>query len=284
MKTPFLSMALLSVALAAASGAHAATFGAGSSAGINALPSGDVKTYSTLDPAQLVATHTLNTASSGYGSTASGNVIATTGSATMHSFSSVVDPFANGCSNCGLLVAQQSDNAGFSDRIVLSSATLAVGTPVDLEVSMATQHSFSSSQALSLYLTAGFQSQFIVGGVSLYYNDPLQFPNVASGVLHTFIGQTIDLSAETILGTYAEYIDSTARSVTGDASAQFYIDPLEGGVTVSSDSGHDYATAAVAAVPEPSQLALLLAGFAAIGGVRQFRRNASESAREARGG
>jgi hypothetical protein len=263
------------LAIAAATSAHGGpSLGAGSQAGIDAAPPGDVQTYSTFNPSDVATSHSLTTSSSAFGSAANGSLVASAGSMTMHSYSSVVNPNANGCS-CSLLVAQQDDKASFTDRVVLSSATLAVGTPVDLLVSMVSHDSFSSSQPTSLYLKAGYLADFIVGAVSLYANDPVQFPNLGSAVLHAFVGESIDLSASMELGTYAEYIDATARSISGDATTQFHLDPLSGGVTVVSDSGHDYATAAVSAVPEPSELALLLAGFAAIGGVGTLRRRAA---------
>ena len=248
--------------LAGLTSAQAASLGLGASSGVNAVYPGDSQSYSTFDPAQVASTHTVSASITGYGSASNGWMQGTAGHFVMQAYSLAVDPAANGCSNCGTLVSQHTDSGGFTDALLLGSATLAAGTPVDLLFTMKLTQSFSASQALSNYLTAGYQAQLIASdahqSVSLYGDGPGGYADVFSIVLHSAVGQTVNLNSSTQIGTYAEYIDQTARSVSEQVSVDFYVDAQTAGVTLSSASSHDYAAPPV---PEPAAWLMLALGL-----------------------
>ncbi len=280
MKTIFVPLAGVAVALAAMASANAATFGEGTSSGIDVAPPGDVQTYSTSNAADVAALHSVSSTTSAYGSSSQGSIDGMAGSFVMQASTQVVDPTPHGCLGCVPLVSQTTDNGGFTDTLHLTSATLADGTPVDLQVSMALTHSDSSSEPYSLYLKGGYLSSFIVGALGLSDDGAGPGPDVDVGVVHTFVGQTINLSGAMLLGTYAEFLDQDARTIQWQATTRYFVDSLTGGVSISSDSGHDYATSAVSPVPEPQEWALLLAGAAAIFW-KAKRKAASEGQRSA---
>ncbi len=256
---PFAATGLM---LASLTGAQAASLGIGASAGVNAVYPGDSHSYSTFDPAQVASLHTVSSSITGYGSASSGSMTGMAGHFSMQAYSLAVDPVANGCLNCGTLVSQQTDSGGFTDSLLVGSATLAAGTPVDLLFTMTLLHTFSASQALSNYLTAGYQAQLTANdanqGVSLFTDGAGGYPDVFSIVLHSAIGHTVNLNSSTQIGTYAEYIDQTARSVSEQVDLDLYVDAINAGVTLSSASGHDYAAPPV---PEPAVWLMLGLGL-----------------------
>jgi hypothetical protein len=248
--------------LAGVPSTQAASLGIGASAGVNAVYPGDSDSYSSFDPAQVAVTHSVSSSVTGYGSASNGSMQGTAGHFSMQAYSLAVDPLAHGCSQCGTLVSQQTDSGGFTDSLLLSSATLATGTPVDLLFTMNLSQSFSASQAQSVYLRAGYQAQLIVSdahqSASLFDDGPGGYPDVFSIVLHTAVGQTVSMNGATQIGTYAEYIDQTARSITEWASVDFHADALTAGVVLSSVSGHDYAAPPV---PEPAAWLMMALGL-----------------------
>lgn len=273
---PFAAAGLL---LAGLTASHAASLGMGASAGVNAVYPGDSHSYSTFDPVQVASLHTVSSSITGFGSASNGWMQGTAGHFVMQAYSLAVDPLANGCSNCGTLVSQQTDSGGFTDALLLSSTTLAVGAPVDLLFTMALSRSFSASQALSNVLTAGYQAQLIASdahhSVSLFDDGAGGYPDGFSIVLHSTVGQTVSLNSSTQIGTYAEYIDQTARSVTEQVSVDFHVDALTAGVTLSSASGHDYAAPPV---PEPAAWLLLGLGLPLLAARRGMGRQRADGA------
>jgi hypothetical protein len=260
---PFAAAGLLLAGLTAAlTAAQAASLGIGASAGVNAVYPGDSHSYNTVDPAQVASPHSVSSSINGYGSASSGSMTGTAGHFSMQASSLAVDPLANGCPNCGTLVSQQLDQGGFTDTLLVGSATLSLSTPVDLLLTMTLSQTFSASQALSNYLTAGYQAQLYAfetnQTVFLFTDGPGGNPDVFSIVLHSAVGHTVNLNSSAQAGTYAEYFDQTARSVSEQVDVDFYIDAITAGATLSSVSGHDYAAPPV---PEPAVWLLLGLGL-----------------------
>lgn len=277
MKTSVLALLAAAFALGPSCATATTMLGEGVSSDVNAVPP-VTQSYSTYTAADLATPHTVSSSVVAYGSSSNGSITGMAGSFNMLAYSHADNPFTNGCTTCGTLVSQQHDNGGFTDAIHLTSATLAVGTPVDLHVTMNIASSVTSSQAQSLYLDSSYVVQFMVSNfansVSLFDDGPGYGTEVHSGVLHTFVGQTIDLTSSFAFFTYAEYLDQTVRTIQANLESSFYVDSLDPAVTVAADSMHDYATP-VSAVPEPSPVMLLLAGLVAVGGLSSFRRNAA---------
>ncbi len=234
--------------------------------------------YSTTTAADLTTTHTLNTTSTSYGSNANGWAEGGAGVIRMDGTVHVEAAVGYVPQGYFLQEAQQNSGVGITDQIHVNSTTLAAGTPVDLTVTLSFAQIVALSEPTSLYLAGGYFATYAANagnGTSVYLTANGQ-DNVnatgSSAVLHTFVGQYINLAESMSGGVRATYIDGVVRSGHADAShsAHFYVDSLTSGVTLSADSGHDY-TASVSSVPEPSSTALMLAGVGLIGWVVRRR-------------
>ena len=237
--------------------------------------------YATNTASDLASVHTLSTSVLSYGSSASGYAQGGAGVIRMDAWVHAVNPATFGYPTGGHLIqsAGQNNGVGITDQLRVNSATLAAGTPVDLLFTLSFAQTVSLSQAASMFLGGGYYATFQANAQS---GASLQLvangiDNLAatgsSAVLHTFVGNYINLSEAMSGGAGATYFDSTERSAHADAShsAHFFVDPLSVGVSLSTDSGHNYATAA--AVPEPSSAALGLAGGVVVGWLARRRRH-----------
>src|SRR5450432_39530 len=252
---------LLGALTLAAAPAGAGSLDIGLTSDVNIVPGPDIETFHTSVAAQLASTHVVTSTRSGFGSTSSGSTDASAGLISMHSSSNAVDPVAHGyVTTEDMMVTQQHDTATLTETLQVLSTTLALNAPVDLLFSLSFAQTVTSSEPLSGFMTAGYQAAL---SASDQLVDGLQLNSTAltTGILHTFVGQTINLSQTMFGGTDAEFFDATARSVEADATGHFYIDSLTSGVTLAAQSGHDYATPMAAPVPEPSSLALLSGGL-----------------------
>jgi hypothetical protein len=234
--------------------------------------------YSTTTAADLATTHTLNTTVTSFGSTAYG--WAEGGAGVIRIDSTVHVEAAVGYVPQGYFLQQagQSAGIGITDQMHVNSTTLAVGTPVDLAVTLSFAQIVTLSEQASLYLGGGYFSTYAANasnGTSVYLTANGQ-DNVnatgSSAILHTFVGQYINLAESMSGGVGATYIDGVVRDGHADAShsAHFYVDSMTSGVILSADSGHDYASS-VSSVPEPSSTALMLAGAGLLGWVARRR-------------
>lgn len=181
----------------------------------------------------------------------------------------------------GLLSASAQASAGYTDTVRVTSATLPLGTPVQLTITQSLTFSLLTSGSVQAR-RAGIFAQLLAGGLDaleLYQcvgntfanctpanSDAIDQTLTASGVLSTRVGAAVTLSGS--MGSWtaatvglsvaqAGYVASAA-SVSGLNSAHTFIDSQTPGVTLLADSGHNYAALAV---PEPAPLALLLAGL-----------------------
>ena len=237
--------------------------------------------YSTATPSDLAITHTLSTTVTSYGSSAYGWVEG--GAGVIRIDSTVHVEAAIGYVPPGYFLQQSAQNGGIgiTDVLHVDSTVLAVGTPVDLTVTLSFAQIVTLSEAASMYLGGGYFATYAANagnGASVYLTANGQDDVNATGssaILHTFVGQYINLSESMSGGVSATYIDGVVRDGHADAShsAHFYVDSITPGVSLSADSGHDYLSSA-ASVPEPSSTALLLAGAGLIGWITRRRAQA----------
>lgn len=268
------------IAAAVCSGALAAHAASMNIVTTSSLASGlpSTQNYSTSTSADLATTHVISTTLTSYGSSASGWAEAGAGVIRMDGSVHVVQ--AVGYVSSGNFYQQggQQSGAGIIDQVHVNSTTLANGTPVDLLLTLSFAQIVTLSEAASLYLGGGYYATYAANagnGTSAYLTaNGIDNVNAtgASAVLHTFVGQYINLAESMSGGVGAVYIDGVERSGHADAthSAHFFVDSLTDGVSLSADSGHDYATS-VSSVPEPSSVALMLAGAGLIGWVVRRR-------------
>jgi len=184
--------------------------------------------------------------------------------------------------------ASQSNHAGVIDQLFVNSASLALGTPVDLSFSMMYDGFTSYLQSPdpingpNMYIVAILEMSLAANSTKtshqlylpLISNNGL--PNGASaqsisGVLHSVVGDTINFQQLLTLGAGAQFFDGETRDVTADFSNtfQFFADSLNPAVTLSSQTGHDYS---ISAVPEPGSAPMLVAGCGLLGWLVRRRR------------
>jgi hypothetical protein len=223
--------------------------------------------YTTSTAADLATTHTLGTTLTSYGSFANGWAEGGAGVIRMDGFVHVEAAVGYVPPGYFLQQAGQSSGIGITDQIHVNSATLAAGTPVDLTVTLSFAQTVTLSEPASMYLGGGYFASYAANagnGDSVYLTANGQDDVNATGssaILHTFVGQYINLAESMSGGVNATYIDGVVRNGHADAShsAHFYVDSMTSGVDLSADSGHDY-TGGLSPVPEPSKTALMLAG------------------------
>lgn len=156
----------------------------------------------------------------------------------------------------------------FSDRFVITSSTLPVGTDVQYQAIVSMD--FSSSGGGGYF---GFD--WAVGSYDLFMNLPNGFQGLPTQfdtwrhVPLTFsgkVGDAIDVSSSMSVTTSTasgywgnSYLGDTQRAfIDASHTARMFLDPITPGITLVADSGHDYS---VSAVPEPATWGLMLGGL-----------------------
>jgi hypothetical protein len=167
--------------------------------------------------------------------------------------------------------------AQFDDEVVVGSSTLAKGTLVSLTFT----ELFSSQAMFSNDPTGDASSSFIQ---SKFVMDDLRddsmgftfldgvgaFTNTRTVVVA--VGDTLDVLGQLFAHGEAASNHGGSSSFSFNDPMSINIDAITPGVTLLSDSGHDYSTLAPAGgVPEPATWALLCGGFLGLG--EALRRN-----------
>jgi hypothetical protein len=167
----------------------------------------------------------------------------------------------------GLYQGYAKSSASFSDGLVVSSATLASGTAVTLEISRQLSGTILGGGTwglvnLTINGTHGYQETFS----SLKPLNPVTISgDLDPFFINTTVGSTVNLTGTLWVEAW-EYSNGDSGVVTTDFShtANIFADSATAGITVTSTSGHNYASP-IAAVPEPESYAMLLAGLGLLG-------------------
>ena len=160
--------------------------------------------------------------------------------------------------------------AGMLDFLHVTSSVLPTNTPVWLNFSAFLRVDADTANLFRNY-SFGDNLTASLAGPTLYFHFVSGVALQSQSQLYqTYVGAIVPISL--FLQTQVEN--------EGDWSATTYIDLLSAGganvdaldedVTLTSDSGHDYATSTV--TPEPATLVLMLTGLFGVGGVARARR------------
>jgi hypothetical protein len=278
---PLFRTTTLVIALGTAAGAQAAppvgvssySSAAGvivSSQGSVTQPRDDVN-FSSTDLAQVIAGKLLSTSSHSSAGSASGWASASPGVLKAYDTLDVA-------AVAGSIVLERN-YAGILDSVHVSSATLAVGTPVDLQLNLAFTISFASSGLTNFMLvneSATFGANDGLHSAYMYTDGPTQpidgrwgsLVDVMSAVLHTTVGADVAHDQLLAIDGQVNFVDGYGQQLTIDAghTARYFVDaPAD--VLLTSATGHAYGSPSP--VPEPGSAALLLAGTALLAGWRR---------------
>lgn len=182
--------------------------------------------------------------------------------------------------------------ATYTDSILLTSSTLAEGTPVTVDFNQVLNFSMKRDNPQNV----GGSQMFVALGFTATGLDTVEFttclgnfyPDCNAPVdvdgspqsfnygvsVQSYVGGSITISAALAVGTFTEmtlgevfpmgdtYIPKTVTSTVDSLhSAHTYITTSTEGVNFIAESGHDYSPSAV---PEPASAVLLVAGLAGI--------------------
>lgn len=158
-------------------------------------------------------------------------------------------------------MVQAGFGSPFTDTLHLTSSTLAPGTPVsyhgsvEIDVGQYGAYYYSGNG----YSTGTFTLQYSVSGAGSFYDFPepgfsdlpdlhFEIPFDGSGS----VGDAVPISCSLGLGVENRanngYGDEQETVLSGPDGVQLFVDAVTTGLTITSDSGHDYARAA----PEPT--------------------------------
>jgi hypothetical protein len=188
------------------------------------------------------------------------------------SFADGVGPF-----NFPIFSGQAKGEAGgeFFDRLVVTGAGLAVGTPVSYRLDFSIDGTLSSPSFEPSYLatfawaTVRLSDQDLGRRVEMSWRAGADAPGIFSLTLATQVGS--NLLIEGALGASAK-VDAfarTGRSAEADFyhSALYMLTPSVAGLNTVGASGHNF----LAPVPEPSSWALFGGGLLALGWLQRRR-------------
>jgi hypothetical protein len=168
--------------------------------------------------------------------------------------------FINGLPEFDPMV-ETSFGSSFTDTLHLTTSTLAPGTPVSyhgsLEIDVGQYGAYYYSG--NGYSTGTFVLQYSVNGAGSFYDFPtpgfsdlpdlhFEIPFDGSGS----VGDAVPISCSLSLGVQDRanngYGNEQETVLSGPDGVHFFVDAVTTGLTITSDSGHDYALAA----PEPT--------------------------------
>jgi PEP-CTERM motif len=185
-------------------------------------------------------------------------------------------------------------SASFDDALVVSSNTLAIGTPVTLQMTM------SFDAVITANAGALFDIRYELGNASGQVVDLERGSSTFSGLppqVYGFtapvtfsdtVGDTLHLSSALKVGIDQFFNGQSYQSgplegdyvfnqpsVDASHTSKVFLDAITPGVSLIAASGHDYGTVQappVSPVPEPTTAILMLLGLTAIVGMRRLSR------------
>jgi hypothetical protein len=183
--------------------------------------------------------------------------------------------------------------ASFDDVLIVSSNSLAIGTPVTLQMTMSVDAVITHNTGALIYVSyqlgnasgqvvniqrgsltySGLPPQVYAFSYPFTFNDVVGDSLHLSSVLQVGINQSFSGESYQFGPLEGSYIYNQP-SVDASHTSTVFVDSLTPGVTLVAASGHDYSTAA--AVPEPATASLVLLGLAVV--TTTARRRASRRA------
>jgi hypothetical protein len=221
----------------------------------------DIQTYTSLNAADVLAGHRLDTSSSSTAGISIAWIDATAGG--MHAYSD-----AQALAGSALA----GNTAIVVDTLHVSSSTLALGTAVDLALTLQFSVSYQPdgpTNAMSVGVASFFSANDGVNSLSLFDDGPTlsngwgQVPDRPFGILHTFVGADVTLDQRLQVNIQVDTSNVFGQHLVADAShsAHFFVNTAAP-VQLLSQSGHDYAQRTTGGnVPEPGTAALALLAF-----------------------
>jgi hypothetical protein len=145
----------------------------------------------------------------------------------------------------------------WQDTLTITSATLSVGTPVNLLFSLSVDTTMSCSGVGSVVLTDASMSSTQGGNIDLQSGAcNSRFAQTGTAMVQTAVGASFLVEGQLVL----EAENTLAGTASVDPSSGFFIDSETAGASYTTASGASYLTPPVVA-PEPSSLMMLGVGM-----------------------